>query len=132
MPVFSDITIKKSDGTTNVTYKAVQRAAGDRSPTRYEQQVGFPIPASRPQFSISAERPAGSSNTIRRVTINGVYPVYDPLKNVEVGRITLQDCKINTPRGVDETATKEAVYQLLNLAASAAVKDSAVEGSAPA
>lgn len=131
MPTFGNIVVKKADGTTDVTFVGLVRAAGDSSPARYEQQAGFPVPANRPAVAISCRSVASPTGPSRRVTLDGVYPIIDAT-GVEIGRITLQNCRVTVPTAVSSVAAKEAVYQLLKVAASAAVKDSAVEGYAPA
>lgn len=128
MPVFGNITIKKADGTSDIVYTAVQKSAGDGSPARYEQQTPSVLSA-RPQFAIQSSKPPGSGN-LRRMTFNGVYPILD-VDGKEVGRVTLSDAKVTTPRNADATSVKEGVHQLLNLCASAASKQSAEEGYAP-
>lgn len=129
MPAFGNITIKKADGTTDVVYTGVQRSAGDASAARYENQTQSVLSA-RPQLTIQSGRPPGAGN-LRRMTMNGVYPILN-VDGVEIGRVTLSDAKVTTPRGADAAAVKEGVYQLLNLMASTAVKQSCEEGFAPA
>lgn len=130
MPAFGDITIKKADGTTNIVYTGVQRSAGDTSPARWEQQ-GPSTLSLRPQLAVQSSRPPGQTGALRRITINGVYPIADPTTGMEVARVTLSDAKVTISRNASATDTKEGVYQLLNLAASTVVKQCAEEGYAP-
>lgn len=129
MPTIGNITIKKADGTTNVVYTAVQPSAGDTSPARFENQEN-PVPSLRPQFTIQSGKPSGGGN-LRTTTFNGVYPIPDPVTGLEVGRVTLQNAKVTTPRGVNASSIREGVHQLLNLAAAQLSKDSAEQGYAP-
>lgn len=129
MATLADITVKKADGITDITYTAVQHAAGDQSPARWEQQTPSVL-SLRPQLAVQSSRPPGSGN-LRRVTVNGVYPIADPITLQEVARVTLQDLKLTTPRGASAEAVKEGVYQLLNLCAAALVKQICEEGYAP-
>lgn len=130
MPTMADITVKKADGTTNITYTAVQKSAGDTSPARWEQQTPSVL-SLRPQFAVQSSRPPGAGN-LRRVECNGVYPIADPVNpTVEGARVTLNGCKITISRNSAMTDTAEGVHQLMNLVAAALVKQCALEGYAP-
>lgn len=124
-----NITIKKADGTTDIVYTATVASTGDLAPARYEQQ-GPSVLSQRPQFAVQSSKPSGNGD-LRRITVNGVYPLIDATTGLEVGRVTLSDCKITFPRAGAAVAVKEATHQLLNLVSSAVVKKAAETGYAP-
>jgi hypothetical protein len=130
MPIQADIIVKKADGTTDVTFKAKQRSSGDSSPARYAQDSGFAIPALQPKLAITSA-PHGTSGVERRTVVDGVYPITDSLTGLQIGSVRLSGMRIIVPTNVPTVSVTEAVHQLLNCAASAAVKESGIEGIAP-
>lgn len=132
MPAFADIVIKKADGTTNVTFVGQQRSSGDSSPARYAQTVGYPIPTRRPQLSIAAS-PYGTSGLVRRIRMDGVFPIVVSVGGGDkVVNVALSGCTVLLPLEAPLSDVTEGVHQLLNAAASAAMKESAISGYAPA
>lgn len=130
---FTDITVKKADGTTNVTFNAIQRSAGDKSPARYAQLTGFPIAAKRPQLAINSQ-PFGTSGLVRRVSLDGVYPIQvtDGAGNSKMVNVALKGCTVLVPLDAPSSDVKEGIHQLLNVAASAVFKETAETTYAPA
>lgn len=72
MPTMANITIKKSDGTTDITYSALNGCSGDRSVARWRSETVGAIAANRPVFEISAK--ASSNKQFRLVEGKLVYP----------------------------------------------------------
>lgn len=132
MPAFSDITVKKADGTTNVVFTGVQRSAGEKSPALYQQMAGFNIASRRPSLSILA-KPHGTRTGVRTIRMDGRYPIVVIEGGMEkVVSVLLSGCVLEVPQSAPMTDVTEAVHQLLNAAASAAMKQSAIDGFAPA
>lgn len=130
MANFSDIVVKKADGTTNATFVAVQRSAGDKSPARWQQQTGFPIAALRPALAMASSN-AGNSGLVRRLKLDGVYPIADST-GVQIAQVSLKGAEVLVPLNAPTTDVTEGVHQLLNAASSAVVKACAIEGNAAA
>lgn len=129
MANIADVTVKKADGTTNVVFKAVTRAAGDKSPARFAQVTGFPVAADRPSIAISSRSVSGTTGGVRGLTIDGIFPIV--LSNGEKRHVTLKGAQVLVPLDAPTADVTEGVHQLLNVAASAAVKDWCIEGNAP-
>lgn len=72
MPTMADITIKKNDGTTDVTYAAVVASGGDKSPAVWRHSTATGTPGQRPELRISSR--ANGDQTARRVDGQFTYP----------------------------------------------------------
>lgn len=55
MPNMADITIKKNDGTTDVTYVALAPSAGDKTPAMWRVEAIGSVPGNRPTLSITSK-----------------------------------------------------------------------------
>jgi len=72
MTAMAAITIKKDDGTTNVTYSVVTASGGDKSPAVWRNNSFGGTPGQRPELRLSAA-PNGD-NTGRKLTGSFTYP----------------------------------------------------------
>lgn len=130
MANMANITIKKADGTTDITYHAQVASAGDQSPALWRANAVSPVPGFRPTFTLrtrdNGPRTARSFNSAFRlpvvVAINGVDTVVATIPIDVTGTL---------PTKVDASHVKEAIYQSGNLIVSALVRQSLEEGYAP-
>jgi hypothetical protein len=128
----ADITVKKADGTTDVTYSKVNGAAGDQSPAVWEVTAASAVPAFRPRLVVKSRNYAGQTPGRRLeaellwpVTVTGTDGVTRLVDTLSVkGNFTLS-------RSVPQTDIDEAMYQGGNLMGSLLMKQSAASGSAP-
>lgn len=131
MPANANITVKKNDGTTDVTYIAVASAGGDRSPAIWQNQTVGTAFAHRPTVKLmSRENGNGSA---RRMEGVGTYPtlvVGGDGKTLVADKFVLNVSGV-VPLGMPATDLNEAVSQLLNVFAATLIKSSFKEGFAP-
>jgi len=132
MPTQANITVKKNDGSTDITYTAVVASGGDKSPAVWRSNTVGTAAGQRPELRLSS-RPNGD-NTARRLEGSYSYP----------SLVTGSDGKINVgsrfnltfsgvvPADMLDTDLNEAVAQSLNLLASSLIKSSFQTGFAPA
>lgn len=125
----ANITVKKFDGVTDVTYSAVLPAAGGTPAVWRAPTLGTAV-AHQPELRIKSSK--NKAGTVSRV--EGVM-VYPEIATAADGTKTIPNKAIVTfsvvnPSGMAITSVQEAVYQAMNLCASAHVKTQAVEGFA--
>lgn len=132
MPTLSNITVKKYDGTTDVTYVGVASASADGVAAEYQLQAGFPVPATRPTFKITSRN--NGKGTSRRVTGSFKWPL--TYTEAATGRLIISgsvpgEFSIVLPQDVDPLIVREAHQQFAKLIASLAMKETMDTGSAP-
>lgn len=133
MPTMADLTVKKNDGTTNITYSTVSASGGDKSPAVWRSNTVGTAAGQRPEFRVSS-RPNGNG-TARRLEGSYSYPSLttgtDGKINV-ASRFNLTFSAI-VPADMLDTDLNEAVSQSLNLLGTTTlVKDAFKAGFAPA
>lgn len=131
MPQIADLTVKKNDGTTDVTYTAVVPSAGDKSPAIWRSTTVGSAAAHQPSLVLSSRN--NGNGTARRLEGQAVYP---SLVTGTDGRVSVADrCIISIngviPQGMPADDVNEAVSQALNLFATALVKSAFKSGYAP-
>jgi hypothetical protein len=134
MPSMASITVKKSDGTTDIIFDAVTASGGESSPAVWRQDTGAPagLPAGlRSTLRLSSKW--NGPKTARQLTYEIVMPYA-----VQDTTTTLYSAKdrvvmtgvITMPQAMPSAALNEVV-QGLNLLASSLVKTSVQAGYAP-
>jgi hypothetical protein len=128
----ADITVKKNDGTTDVTYTKKVASGGDKSPAVWRSDSVGTAPAFRPEFTATSQ--ANGTKTARRVLTRYVYPgtVTDASGQTSVNNRLIIEVSAVVPQGMDDDDINEGVSQGLNLNASALIKSTLKEGFAPA
>lgn len=131
MPALANITVKKNDGTTDVTFTAVAPSAGDKSPAIWRNNALGTAAAFHPEFRLQAQ--SNGPKTARRVECTFVYPSTAVGTD---GKINIVDKGIFTasavvPQGMLDSDVAEYVAQGCNLMASLLVKESIKTGFAP-
>lgn len=136
MPAMANIVVKKSDEATNITYDALTPAAGDSSEAVWRQDTGA-VPAMpvghRPIFKMKTTD--NGTKTARRsvLTYSRPYSTQNTVTSkYEARDSTVVRLEITTPVAIPASEINEAVYQSLNLMASALIKQSVSAGYAPA
>lgn len=131
MPTMANITVKKSDGTTDVVYTAIAGSAGDNSPAMFRNETIGTTLAERPSLLISSL--SNGPKTARRINVNFSWPItsQDAGGNKTVtGRMTgTASCLV--PQNQDVTIINEQASQFANLLGSTLVKASFKDGFAP-
>ncbi len=125
----ANITVKKFDGTTDVIYSAFLPASGG-NPASWRAPTLGSAPAHQPELRIKSS--SNRANTVRRVEGVLVYPeivtATDGTKSIANKAIVSFSSSL--PQGMASTALQEAVYQAMNIFASAHVKVQTLEGYA--
>lgn len=130
MPQMADIIVKKDDGTTNITYTALNPSGGDKVAATWSSKSVSTIAGHRPAFSFKTERSGGGD---RRVRASYYYPyvVLDAAGNPQkVSAVPLEYSGL-VPLNVPDAVVAEAVSQCANLLASALIKEATKAGYAP-
>lgn len=131
MPQLADITVKKADGTTNVTYTAVAGAAGDKTPAVFRNNAVGTTIAERPSLLVSSRD--NGPKTGRRIEINFSWPItaQDAGGNKTItGRMT-GSCSVLIPQNQDVSVILEQANQFGNLIGSTLIKTCFSDGFAP-
>jgi hypothetical protein len=134
MPSMASITVKKSDGTTDIVYDAITGAGGENTPAVWRQDTGaaagLPV-GLRNVFKLASKW--NGPKTARQLSFEFSMPYA-----VQDSTTTLYSAKdkvvmtgvITMPQGIPSASLNEAV-QALNLLASSLVKSSVQAGFAP-
>lgn len=125
----NNLTIKKSDATTSVTYVA-KRGANASTPCLYTLDASSTIATNRPRLTISDRLAQGGKS--QRVEVQYTYPATVSVN----GNVTLVgSVPINAtfviPFGVEDAVIKEACTQFANLLSTADVQAAIQSGFAP-
>lgn len=130
MANIANVTVKKTDGTTDVTFTAIAGAATDGQPAIWQNTAGSTIRAYRPSLSMKAK--LNGTKQARRVDVMGLFPVVRAISSVDtlVGKIPL-DFSVPVPEWATDAEVNEAIDQFLNLLASSHVRTHIKSGYAP-
>lgn len=131
MPTMADISVKKADETTSITYSQVVASAGDRSPSVWKCTSVGSAPAHNP--SLTGVSRWNEKKTARRLEFTYAYPQTATAADGSIGVINIIpiDMAAVIPQGVPQTIIDEAVAQAMNLFASTLVKASCKSGYTP-
>jgi hypothetical protein len=133
MPTAANITIKKDDGTTDVTYSLVAASGGDKSPAIWRNNSATGTPGQRPELRVSSRN--NGDNTARRVEIQFTYPsVYTDTatSTTKVGARANFSGSFVMPGTMPDVDAAEFGAQIGNLIAASLIEDSITLGFAPA
>jgi hypothetical protein len=133
MPTAANITIKKDDGATDVTYSLVSASGGDKSPAIWRNNSATGTPGQRPELRVSSRN--NGDNTARRVEIQFTYPsVYTDTatSTTKVGARANFSGSFVMPGTMPDIDAAEFGAQIGNLIAASLIEDSITLGFAPA
>lgn len=130
MAAIANIVVKKTDGTTDVTFTAIAGAAADGQPATWQNTAGSTIRAYRPTLSMKAK--LNGTKQARRVDVTGSFPVVRLVSGVDtlIGKIPL-DFSVPVPEWATDIEVNEAIDQFINLLASPHVRTHVKSGIAP-
>lgn len=130
MPAMANITVKKHDGTTDITYVAKTGAGGDNLSAVWRADSVSSIPAHCPTLQFKGS--SNAANTTRIMKWEFDYPIIDSSSGspVVVGHLKGNGA-IPVLQNADWTQVREGVAQQLNLLGSALMRSSFLEGYAP-
>lgn len=129
MSSISNLTIKKNDGTTDVTWTAQSGQGGPNLPATYASQTVGSALAHQPTFTFVA-KDSGDGET-RRSVAQSIFPhlVTDTAGNVTVQRKGQIDISFAFPKNMTSAQWAECVSQTINLLT--ALKADIKAGTAP-
>lgn len=125
MPDMAALTVKKYDGSTDIVYDVLTKAAGDGSWAKWRQDTGNSNPfGGRPTLSF---RTVESQKGIRRCDVMYVYPyTYTDSNTSQVVvsplNVAFKNGVWSVPQGIPPTVVQEAAAQFSNLMAKADIK----------
>lgn len=122
MPNLANITVKKSDEETDITYTGLQPSSGDGSPAIW-RQTDVAYPSCQPEFRVIAKPAKGKMGRSVRGTF--VYPqaMTDSTTGItSVHTTAYGDFTFVLDKNMSQTNLDEAAAQFANLVASALVK----------
>lgn len=122
MPQIANLTVKKNDGTTDVTFTAVAPSGGDKSPAIWQNLAVGTAMAHRPTLKLTAK--ASGDGKVRRSDFIFTYPstVVDTNGRTSVAGTTVLTGSFATPQDLSSTDVNEAVAQGFNCLATALIK----------
>lgn len=129
MAQIANITVKKADGTTNVTYEAVSGSSVDGSPAMWVEPTSATTRGFRRSFSFKAR--LNGTKQARRVELRAVHPVVRVVGGQEVVAGTIPvDFSLPVPEWATDAEVNEAVEQSLNLFSNVTVRAQVKTGMA--
>lgn len=131
MPTIANIVIKKADGTTDVTYKSIQGAAGSQSPAIFRNETVGSTVSHYPTLLVRAAD--NGNKTSRRVRVDFSWPLVATDvggNSVVTGRMA-GEVSVVIPQNQTPAVIREQAYQFGNLIGSALIKACFDEGYAP-
>lgn len=130
MANIANIVVKKTDGTTDVTFTAIAGSASDGQPATWQNTAGSTVRAYRPSLSMKAK--LNGTKTARRVDVTGLFPIVRVVNSVDtlVGKIPL-DFSCPVPEWATDAEVNEAVDQFINLLASVHIRTHVKSGYSP-
>lgn len=131
MAIMADISVKKADETTSITYSQVAASAGDRTPALWKCTSVGNAPAHNPSASLSSRW--NEKKTARRLDFTYAYPQTATAADGSVSIVNVLPIALNivVPQGMPQTTIDEGVAQAMNLLASVLIKSSMKSGFAP-
>lgn len=128
MPNLANITVKKTDGTTDIIYTGLQPSAGDGSPAIW-RQMAQPYPSCQPELRLIAKPAKGKMGRSVRGTF--VYPqamVNSTTGVTSVLTTAFGDFNFILDKNMSQVEITEAATQFANLIASALIKNCMATG----
>lgn len=124
MPSIANITVKKNDGTTDITYAAQQPSSGDGTSAVWKSTSVGTAQAHQPELRLSAREAANGEKRSLRSTY--AYPWL--VTNSTTSQTTVTDKAMamtdwNFPKGMPQADINEFVSQYANLLVATLVKD---------
>lgn len=128
MPQMANITVKASNGTTDVVFTALTPSAGDKTPAVWRAEAASTIPANRPVVNCRSQW--NGNRDARRIEFSGTFPYIDA--NGLVAAKVPMSFQMTVPTAIPDATVSEAVAQLTNFISSSLARDSLKSGYSPA
>lgn len=132
MPNMADITVKKSDGTTDIVYVALSPSAGDKTPAQWRVEAIGTVPGNRPTLAVTSR--FSVDRQARVVEGKLLYPetFTDSTTGIVATRLRESFSFTHIIRqDAADTTTKELSAQAANLIKSPLIQSVLMTGFAP-
>lgn len=135
MPTAASITIKKSDGTTDIVYDLITASGGDNSPVVYRQDTGaaagLPV-GLRATFRLMSKWNGSKTARVFNHEFEYPYAVQNSTttRYESTDKVVFKNGSLTVPQGVPSSVISEATAQYCNLLGSSAVKAQFASGYA--
>lgn len=123
MPAIADITVKKNDGTTNITYSAQSPSSGDGVPAIWRSTSVGTAAAHQPEFRLSSREAQKGAKRALRSTFQ--YPQIATNSTTGLTSVVDRasfDTNVVLSKGMTASDINEACAQYANLLASALIQ----------
>jgi len=131
MPNMANITVKKKDGTTDVTWTQLTPSAGDKTPARWSQVVASARANLRPTFESQSR--FNANRTARNISFVLKYPEIVQVNGVDtVFATAIMNMQAVVPTNMSSTAIDEFAAQLANTLKASLPQEIIASGYAPA
>lgn len=132
MPSMANITVKKSDGTTDVVYTSATPSAGDKSPAVWKNDTVGTVLAARPTFTLMSMD--NGTKRARRLRTTFLWPKtrLDAAGNVTVSGGASSESSHLIPQDMTTAEIAEFCDQYAGLLFSTLIRASLKSGYAPA
>lgn len=132
MSAIANITVKKNDGTTDITFTAVVPSSGDGVYAVWKSQTVGSSPAHQPELKLSSREASNGAKRALHAVFNYPQIATDTTTSLTsvVNRATIS-ADWTIPKDMSQADINECVSQFANLLASTLMKDSAKTGYAP-
>lgn len=130
MTTAGNLTIKKFDGTTDITWSLIAASGGDKAPALWRSTTAAGTVGQQPTFSATARW--NTQKTVRRFDMTCTFPsVYtnSATGQTEVRSTMVMTASFAVPQNISATDIQEFTAQAANLIS--AMKGSIVTGYAP-
>jgi len=132
MPTMANLTVKKADGTTDVTYSAICPSSGDTVAAVWRNEAGG-VSASL-KASLTCSSKTNGARTARQVELNYALPwgVTDSTTGVTTvkNKVPIKVFAV-IPFEVPDAVISEAIAQATNLFANSLIRSSLTSGYSP-
>lgn len=132
MPAIADITIKKNDGTTDITYAARAPSSGDNVPAVFKSTTVGSAQAHQPELRISSRDGSKGANRVLRGTFSYPQIATDSTTTLtSVVKRATANFELNIPKDMAQADVDEFVSQFFNLGDSSLIVSCGKAGFAP-
>lgn len=130
MPVATNLTVKKNDGTTDIVHTLMTPSSGDKTPAVWRSNTVGSSVRERPEFRVqSYDSPDGQRRIIKE---HLTWPVTRVIGGVtELVGISQRTVETRIVKLMHDAEVNEFASQGANLSATTVVKDSVKSGFAP-
>lgn len=132
MPTMANITVKKADGTTDVTFTAVTASGGEKSPAVWRNEAFGGTIGQRPELRVKSQ--ANGTNTARKVEGSFTMPQLYTDTTTSLSKVATRanaQWSASVPVDMADASLQEFAAQLGNLIANALIKSVHSTGYAP-